>query len=273
MLSSGRRGHWSRSSDEEAGIRLALETAFDLLAAVHCIFGAARAPVQSEPGDHGVEVAEQVECQASEAGQLAGVGGVDPRAAQPHSSEGRRGESGAPRCSGRGVRPHIPLSGGLPRIPVPTGCILFELTDAMLCEDGPVASPVNLTLLAEHRRPQHGRIDGDRLRKAPAVLPQPRAADGRLILAVDVSAWLRPDAPTSPDRSFCHVYGHSKRSSDSSSRLAVLVRRRAEEGPHLVVSVGGCGPARPRRRWRRDHRGPGPPRLGRPDRPGPGGSW
>ncbi|CAG6397594.1 transposase [Streptomyces cocklensis] len=102
------------------------------------------------------------------------------------------------------------------------GDALFELCDAMLCDDGPVASPVDLTLLAEHRRGHgalydalnHGRIDVDRLRKALAVLPQPKAADGRLVLAVDVSAWLRPDAPTSPDRLFCHVYGRSGRSSD-----------------------------------------------------------
>lgn len=42
----------------------------------------------------------------------------------------------------------------------------------------------------------------------------PRAADGHLVLAVDVSNWLRPDAPTSADRLFCHVYGRSGRSSD-----------------------------------------------------------
>ncbi|WP_369360881.1 NF041680 family putative transposase [Streptomyces sp. cg2] len=102
------------------------------------------------------------------------------------------------------------------------GDTLFELCDAMLCENGPVTSPVDLTLLAEHRRGHgalydalnHGRIDVDRLRKALAMLPQPKAADGRLVLAVDVSPWLRPDAPTSPDRLFCHVYGRSGRSSD-----------------------------------------------------------
>ena len=102
------------------------------------------------------------------------------------------------------------------------GDTLFELTDAMLCGDGPVTSPVDLTLLAEHRRGHgalydalnQGRIDVAGLRKALAMLPQPKAADGRLVLAVDVSAWLRPDAPTSPDRLFCHVYGRSGRSSD-----------------------------------------------------------
>jgi hypothetical protein len=30
------------------------------------------------------------------------------------------------------------------------------------------------------------------------------------MLAVDVSAWLRPDAVTSPDRLFCHVYGRGR---------------------------------------------------------------
>lgn len=92
----------------------------------------------------------------------------------------------------------------------------------MLCEDGPVTSPVDLTLLAEHRRGHGalydalncGRIDVDGLRKALAMLPQPKAADGRLVLAVDVSAWLRADAPCSPDRLFSHVYGRSGRSSD-----------------------------------------------------------
>lgn len=57
----------------------------------------------------------------------------------------------------------------------------------MHCENGPVTSPVDLTLLAEHRRGHgalydalnQGRIDADRLRKALAVLPQPKAADGR----------------------------------------------------------------------------------------------
>jgi hypothetical protein len=41
-------------------------------------------------------------------------------------------------------------------------------------------------------------------------LPLPRAADGRIVLAEHVSPWLRPDAPTSSDRLFCHVYGRAK---------------------------------------------------------------
>ena len=56
----------------------------------------------------------------------------------------------------------------------------------------------------------HGRIEIARLRRSLAGLPLPRAADGRLMLAVDVSNWLRPGAATSPDRLFCHVYGRGK---------------------------------------------------------------
>ena len=78
--------------------------------------------------------------------------------------------------------------------------------------------PGGLSLAPEHRRGHgalydavnHGRIDIARLRRSLAGLPLPRAADGRLMLAVDVSNWLRPGAATSPDRLFCHVYGRGK---------------------------------------------------------------
>jgi DDE superfamily endonuclease len=95
---------------------------------------------------------------------------------------------------------------------------LFELTDALLCTDGPVKTLVDLALAPEHRRGHGmlydglgcGRIDVERLRVALAGLPLPRAADGRIVLGVDVSPWLRPDAPTSAERLFCHVYGRTK---------------------------------------------------------------
>jgi hypothetical protein len=95
---------------------------------------------------------------------------------------------------------------------------LFELADALLCSDGPVRSLVDLTLTAEHRRGHGalydglnaGRIGIDRLRRAVSGLALPRFDDGRLILAVDVSPWLRPDAATAPDRLFCHVYGRGR---------------------------------------------------------------
>src|ERR1019366_6717265 len=51
---------------------------------------------------------------------------------------------------------------------------LFELCDALLCTDGPVKTLAGL------------------------------------MLAVDVSNWLRPGAATSPDRLFCHACGRGK---------------------------------------------------------------
>jgi DDE superfamily endonuclease len=56
----------------------------------------------------------------------------------------------------------------------------------------------------------HGRADIGQLRWSLAALPLPRAASGRIMLGVDVSPWLRPEAATSPDRLFCHVYGRGK---------------------------------------------------------------
>jgi hypothetical protein len=94
---------------------------------------------------------------------------------------------------------------------------LFELADAVLCADGPVKTLVGLSLVPEHRRGHgalydavnHGGIDVARLRVALAKVPLPRC-DGRLVLAVDVTPWLRPDAGTSDGRSFCHTYGRGK---------------------------------------------------------------
>jgi hypothetical protein len=90
---------------------------------------------------------------------------------------------------------------------------LFELADAVLCAPGAVHSAVELALVPEHRRGHgamydglnQGRIEADRLRQVLAGLPLPRFPDGRLVLAVDVSPWLRSDAPCSPERLFCHV--------------------------------------------------------------------
>jgi hypothetical protein len=95
---------------------------------------------------------------------------------------------------------------------------LFELSEAVLCAERPVTSLVELSLVAEHRRGHGalydalgaGRLDPARLRRSLTALPMPRAGDGRIVLVVDVSPWLRPDAATSPDRLFCHVYGRGK---------------------------------------------------------------
>jgi hypothetical protein len=95
---------------------------------------------------------------------------------------------------------------------------LFELADAVLCADGPVRSLVELSLVGEHRRGHgslyaalaRGRVDVARLRTAVSAVSLPRAADGRLVLAVDITCWLRPDAHTSPERILCHTYGRGK---------------------------------------------------------------
>ncbi|MEU3957854.1 transposase [Streptomyces achromogenes] len=87
---------------------------------------------------------------------------------------------------------------------------LFELCDALLCLDGPVRTLVGLALAPEHRR-GHGALHGGPTR-AGSMLPGcvgswpgcrcRGAADGRLVLAVDVSPWLWPDANTCADRAF-----------------------------------------------------------------------
>lgn len=138
---------------------------------------------------------------------------------------------------------------------------LFELVDAVLCADGAVKSPVDLTLLPEHRRGHgemygglnHGRIDVDRLRTVLAGPSLPRFDGGRLVLAVDVSPWLRSDAPCSAERLFCHVYGRAK-SVAVHSRLALLLRRPAGAGRHVLDRDPGRGPAWPGGRRDRDHR-------------------
>src|SRR5512132_4016349 len=93
----------------------------------------------------------------------------------------------------------------------------FELTDALLCADGPVRSLVDLSLAPEHRRGRgalydglnHGKIEIARLRRGVAGVALPRVGD-RIVLAADVSPWLRPDAETSAARLFCHVHGRAK---------------------------------------------------------------
>ena len=98
--------------------------------------------------------------------------------------------------------------------------VLFEACDAALCKPGRVLMLAELCLEPECRR-GHGSVYdalncGDvriaRLRRALSGLPLPAWPDGRIRLAADVSNWLRPDAATSPGRSFCHCYGRGKSS-------------------------------------------------------------
>jgi hypothetical protein len=66
-----------------------------------------------------------------------------------------------------------------------------------------VKTPVEVSLAAEHRRGHgalyaaldRGGLERTRLRRTLAGLPPAKAADGRIVLAVDVSNCLRPDAP------------------------------------------------------------------------------
>jgi hypothetical protein len=75
-----------------------------------------------------------------------------------------------------------------------------------------------LSLVAEHRRGHgasydavaNGRMEIGRLRRALTGVAVPRAADGRISLAADVTSWLRPQAHTSPERMLCHTYGRGK---------------------------------------------------------------
>ncbi|MFD4949101.1 transposase [Streptomyces sp. NPDC058409] len=89
----------------------------------------------------------------------------------------------------------------------------------------------------------NGNVDVPRLRRVLAGLPQPKAADGRLVLAVDVTHWLRPDAPTSRDRLFCHVYGRSGRSRTSSCPAGPTRSspRWSRAGPRGARSWTRCG--------------------------------
>ncbi|WP_343960279.1 NF041680 family putative transposase, partial [Yaniella flava] len=104
--------------------------------------------------------------------------------------------------------------------------VLFELTDAVACGTMPVTDLARLSLEVEHRRGHGGlydalnvgRIDTDQLATTIAQGPVPKVTtpDGkaRIVLAVDVSNWLRPDAATSPDRAFCHTYARGKGQAD-----------------------------------------------------------
>ncbi|WP_442930520.1 transposase [Micromonospora sp. NBC_00421] len=56
-----------------------------------------------------------------------------------------------------------------------------------------------------------GLLDIDRLRTAVAGVPLPQAADGRLVLAVDITLLAAAGhTHTSPQRILCHTYGRGK---------------------------------------------------------------
>src|SRR3954470_20294209 len=131
---------------------------------------------------------------------------------------------------------------------------LFELTDALLCADGPVSSLVGLCLTPEHRRGHgalydalnSGSVDADRLRRVLAGLPLPRMFGGRIVLAVDASPWLRPDAETCPDRPFWHVLGRGRESDQLVPGWPYQLVAALESGPTswtAILDVRRLGPA------------------------------
>ena len=103
---------------------------------------------------------------------------------------------------------------------------LFELADALACSTGHVSDVARLSLEAEQERGHGGvydalnagPIDHDDLGRVLAQTPIPTIGtpDGKpgIVLAVDVSNWLRPAAGTSPYRSFCHVYARGRGRAD-----------------------------------------------------------
>ena len=92
---------------------------------------------------------------------------------------------------------------------------LSELTDAMLCADGPVRSPAELSVEPEFRRGHGsvydalagGRIDMDRLRRLQVAAMPPAAAGDPLMLGIDVTPLPRPDALFADDMVMVQVRG------------------------------------------------------------------
>ncbi|MEE6264139.1 MULTISPECIES: transposase [Streptomyces] len=138
---------------------------------------------------------------------------------------------------------------------------------------------VGLAPAPEHRRGHgtrygglnQGQIDVARLRRALEVTPLPRASGGRIVLAADVSPWLRPAASTCPDRAFRHTFGRGEGKhrlapggpcsivaaleTGRTSWTAVLDAARLESGAD-VAADGGSETRAPRPALRPAHRNP-----------------
>ncbi|MFF1650765.1 transposase, partial [Streptomyces sp. NPDC058240] len=95
------------------------------------------------------------------------------------------------------------------------GDALFELADAMLCAQGPVRSPVELSLEPEFRRRHgsvydalaHGQISSSRLRHLLIGLSAPARAGEPLMFAIDTTPHARPDAEYADERTMVQVRG------------------------------------------------------------------
>ena len=129
----------------------------------------------------------------------------------------------------------------------------FRVAEAVSCADGPVRSLVELSWRPSTGAGMVASTAGSTAARSkwggcggPARVPLPRAADERLVLAVDVSPWLRPDAPTSAERLFCDIYGRGKGSAQI-PRVALFLRRRAGNRPSSWTGYWMCTPEASRR--------------------------
>jgi hypothetical protein len=92
---------------------------------------------------------------------------------------------------------------------------LFELTDAMLCAQGPVRSPVELSLGPEFHRGHgsvydaltEGRIDAGGLRRLLLGASSPAGVGEPLMFAIDVTPNARPDPEYADERVMVQVRG------------------------------------------------------------------
>lgn len=92
---------------------------------------------------------------------------------------------------------------------------LFEVTDAMLCAQGRVGSPAELSLEPELRRGhgsvyaalRHGRIDGAASRRLLVGRVAAARPDEPLMFAIDTTPLARPDATYADSRTMVQVRG------------------------------------------------------------------
>lgn len=88
-----------------------------------------------------------------------------------------------------------------------------------------------------------GRVDVARLRRALTTVPVPRAADGRLVLAADLTCWLRPRAHASPQRILCHNQQSDDHLIAARRTGTSPTRSRPPAGPATAGSAAASGPS------------------------------
>ena len=96
---------------------------------------------------------------------------------------------------------------------------MFELSDTLLCADGPVRTLVELSLAPEHQRGHgalygglnRGHLDLSRLRRVLAGLPLPRTAEGRWYWrSMSATGCGRTRIPARTGCSVSHTYGRPR---------------------------------------------------------------